>query len=139
MERRKDSEDDSNAMDTSANESLSSGKILFKKQSNRPKESPKPSFNTSVSVRKQIEWNDSRSSETVTSEKPTLKGSKVVMPEYVIGKKIASNKAKRNKLDTSEEAEAGDAKSSKQQNQKPHLQHLFDEEDEDDDDEMNIN
>lgn len=138
MERRKDSEDEL-AMDTgAANESSSSGKILFKRQTNRSKEWQKPSFNKSVPIRKQIECSDGTTNETVASAKPTLKGSKVIMPEYVIGKKISSTKTKRNKLDTSGETSVGDAKSSKQQNQKPHLQHLFDaEEDDDEDDEMN--
>lgn len=146
MERRKDSEDDQDAaaMDTDANESSSSsGSILFKKQSNRSKEWQKPSFNKSVAVRKQLECSDSASNATVTSDRPTLKGSKVIMPEYVIGKKTASTKAKKTKLDISGDGLVDAKKSNKQQTQTPHLQHLFDEEedaendDDDDDDEMN--
>lgn len=130
MERRKDSEDhqdDASAMDTD-------GKIMFKKQNNQRQ---KPSFNKSVSLRKQIESTSTDSHESESSDKPTLKGSKVIMPEYVIGQKVSSSKTKKTKLSSSSSSsitQTGDTKSSKQ-NQKPLLQHLFDEEqDEDEDD-----
>lgn len=145
MERRKDSDDnqDEGTMDTDAND-LPCDKILFKNQNNRSKECQKPSFNRSVTVRKQIECTDTKSNESETSEKPMLKGSKVIMPEYVIGQKMASNKTKKNKSCTSSEAQGSDTKQGKQQNQKPLLQHLFDDEDEDqdqddDDNEMDDN
>lgn len=130
MERRKDSEDnqdDASAMDTD-------GKIMFKKQNNQRQ---KPSFNKSVSLRKQIESTSTESHESESSDKPTLKGSKVIMPEYVIGQRVSSSKTKKTKLSSSSSSsttQTGDTKSSKQ-NQKPLLQHLFDEEqDEDEDD-----
>lgn len=130
MERRKDSEDlqdDASTMDTD-------GKIMFKKQNNQRQ---KPSFNKSVSLRKQIESTSTDSHESESSDKPTLKGSKVIMPEYVIGQKVSSSKTKKTKLSSSSSSsttQTGDTKSSKQ-NQKPLLQHLFDEEqDEDEDD-----
>lgn len=141
MERRKDSDDnqDDTDMDTDTKDS-SCGKITFKKQNNRPKECQKPSFNKSVSVRKQIEC--TKSNESETSEKPMLKGSKVIMPEYVIGQKVASNKTKKNKLSTGCKTQSSDTKQNKQQSQKPHLQHLFDDDGEDqdhNDDEMDDN
>lgn len=145
MERRKDTDDgqdDASAMDADANDS-SRGKILFKKQNHRQK----PSFNKSVSVRKQLECTDTASNESSESgEKPMLKGSKVVMPEYVIGQKVSSSKTKKTKLSSSSsKTQTDETKSSKQQNQKPHLQHLFDEEEDedqnldDDDDKMDDN
>lgn len=145
MERRKDSDDnpdDASAMDTDGNES-SRGKILFKRQNNqRPREGwQKPSFNKSVSVRRQIECTDTASNESATSEKPMLKGSKVVMPEYVIGQKVASNKTKKSKLSSSSgsSTQTGDTKDTgKQQNQKPLLQHLFDEDQDQDDDDNDV-
>lgn len=129
MERRKDSEDnqdDASAMDTD-------GKILFNKQSNQ-----KPSFNKSVSLRKQIECTDTHSNESEIGDKPSLKGSKVIMPEYVVGQRASSSKMKRNKLSSSTNStQTGDSKQSKQQSQKPHLQHLFDEDQDEDEDDSN--
>lgn len=145
MERRKESEehrDDASAMDTDGNDS-SCGKVLFKKQSNqRSKEVwQKPSFNKSVSLRKQIECTNTESTESEASDKPMLKGSKVIMPEYVIGQKVSSSKTKKHKLSSSTNStQTSDTKQSKQQNQKPLLQHLFDEDqDEDDSGEMDEN
>lgn len=137
MERRKDSDDnqddDVSAMDTDGN---GRGKILFKKQNTqRSKDGwQKPSFNKSVSVRKQIECTDTKSNECETSEKPTLKGSKVIMPEYVIGQKVTNVKTKKNKLNSSSSTQTSDTKQSKQQSQKPQLHHLFDEDENQDDD-----
>lgn len=144
MERRRDSEepsdqhnrrDDDEAMDTDAKDSCGD-KLLFKRQSNSSKEWRKPSFNKSVSLRKQIEHTDTGSAANTSDEKPSLRGSKVVMPEYVIGQKVAnSNKAKKTNLNIScGSSQASDTKPSKQQNQKPLLQHLFDEEGEDEED-----
>lgn len=150
MERRRDSEEPSalhsqndDAMDTDAND-MPSDKIAFKKQNNHSKEWQKPSFNKSVSLRRLIEHTDTQSNESVASEKPILKGSKVIMPEYVIGQKGTKNtKIKKLKLNTSGKTQAEDIKASKQPNQKPHLQHLFDDadenEDDDDDDGLNDN
>lgn len=128
IERRKDVEDEAgslnDAMDT---DDSSNAKILFKRQSSS-KEHRKPSFNKSVSLRKEIEYKDDSEE---SSDKPTLKGSKVVMPEYVIGQKVATKTKKRSNTDT--ETGAKDKKSERQN--KPQLQHLFDEEDEDEEDE----
>lgn len=148
MERRKDSEDnqedaDATEVNTNNSSSSSSDKIVFRKQNIRTNEFHKPSFNKSVSVRKQLlERTDAECNESSTSEKPILKGSKVIMPEYVIGQKVATNKNKKKKLNTNDgEARADD----KNQNQKPLLQHLFDDDegdegrnDDDDDDDMNV-
>lgn len=122
MEKRKDIEEETrstnDAMDT---DDSSSGKIVFKKRD--PKEIRKPSFNKSVTVRKQIEPYD-EVDESI--DKPILKGSKVVMPEYVIGQK-KTNKTKRKSNSDS----PSDSKGKKLDGKiKPLLQHLFDQDEE---------
>lgn len=125
MEKRKDIEEDTrstnNAMDT---DDSSNAKIVFKKRD--PKEIRKPSFHSSVSVRKQIEPSEGDES----SDKPILKGSKVVMPEYVIGQK-KTNKTKR-KLNSDSPSETKDRKLDGKN--KPLLQHLFDQDEEEEED-----
>lgn len=98
------------------------GKIVFRKQSSA-REHRKPSFKQSVALRKEIEVNSAES-----EEKAILKGSKVVMPEYVIGQK--KQKKSRNKPSA---ASMADTKHSDGTN-KPQLQHLFEEEEEEDED-----
>lgn len=113
IERRKDAEQD-DAMDT---DDHPSGKIVFKKRTNANER--KPSFNHSASLRKDVEHTSN-----VSDEKSILKGSKVVMPEYVIGQKV-SKKTKK-KLNTAAATDTNTASGQK----KPLLQHLFDEEEE---------
>lgn len=122
IEKRKDAEEEKraieNAMDTEDN---TSGKIVFRKQ-NSSRDHRKPSFNSLAALRKEIN-DDTGESE----DKAILKGSKVVMPEYVIGqkvqKKIKTNLNKKSNTDTK-----------KSDGQKiPLLQHLFDEEEENSD------
>lgn len=119
MEKRKDTEEGSysrdKAMDT---DDVSNSKVVFKKQSSS-KEHRKPSFNQSALLRRKIDTNQE------SDEKSTLKGSKVVMPEYVIGQKV-SNKTKNKAI----KHQAADTIQSGRE-KKPHLQHLFDDEEED--------
>lgn len=121
IEKRKDAEQDEERAFNDAMESdhISRGKVLFKKQTNAS-ERRKPSFNASVTLRKEL---DSKNDSDDFGEKAILKGSKVVMPEYVIGQKLANKTKKRSNTQT-------DADSRKSNDHKPHLQHLFDEEDE---------
>lgn len=86
-----------------------SDKIVFK---SRAKSSG------SAALRRQL---DDKSDD---DDKPILKGSKLVMPEYVIGqKKQTANKRKSSTITETSKREKSQTK--------PHLQHLF-EEDEDD-------
>lgn len=119
MEKRKDVEDEKymkgSDMDTDDDQK---NKIVFKKQSSS-KEYRKPSFSHSASLRKKIDTN------VESGEKSTLKGSKVVMPEYVIGQKVSSKtKTKAIKHSADDSIKSSGSK-------KPLLQHLFDEEEED--------
>lgn len=131
IEKRKDIEEEQkrahgNAMEI--NDDGSSGKVLFKKQHRLIEHRKPPSFNQSALLRKMIEKSDNRMESIV---KPILKGSKVVMPEYVIGQKVH----KKNKVKLNTESTANMQKSDGKA--KPLLQHLFDdkdEEDEEDDD-----
>lgn len=121
MEKRKDSEQetDSREMTIDADDE-SNSKLIFKRQ-RTSKDRRNPSFNSSVSLREKVDSHDE------SAEKSTLKGSKVLMPEYVIGQKV-SGKAKRIKMANSAET------SKKSETQKrPTLQHLFDEEEENED------
>lgn len=120
MEKRKDGEQHSNddSMDTG---DCSNSKIVFKRQSSS-KEHRKPSFNHSASIRKEIATEEDES-----EEKPTLKGSKVLMPEYVIGQKVASKTKRKSITKPSTETNKSDGP------KRPTLQHLFDEEDENED------
>lgn len=104
-------------MDTDDN---SSGKIVFRKQTSA-REHRKPSFNQSTALRKDIEVSSAES-----EEKAILKGSKVVMPEYVIGQSKQKKNRNRPTVDSTAHTKNTDGN-------KPHLQHLFDEEDEDED------
>lgn len=103
-------------------EHKSRGKIVFERQHNSS-ERRKPSFNSSVAVRKEIE---SKNDSDELGEKPILKGSKVVMPEYVIGQKLTNKTKKRSSTQIVADSE-------QPAERKPHLQHLFDEEDENQD------
>lgn len=123
IEKRKDVEEEKRSQEHQMDvDDSPSGKIVFKKQ-NSSKEYRKPSFNQSVPLRKEMER---RETNEETGEKAVLKGSKVVMPEYVIGQKIQ----KQNKRKVNTESTADSKKSGKSG---PTLQHLFDEEEEDED------
>lgn len=94
------------------------GKITFKRKgTNRA-----PKFQRSTPLRNAIE--SSEPQEDDIDAKPILKGSKVVMPEYVIGQKSKDKKRKATSSKTSEKS-ASESKSTLK------LQHLMDEEDED--------
>lgn len=120
IEKRKDAEADKNAMDIDDN---SSDKIVFKKQ-NSLKEHRKPSFSHSVPLRKEIERRDK---DETTGEKAILKGSKVVMPEYVIGQKVQKQNKRKINVESTDNVKKSGGKNC------PTLQHLFDEEDEEED------
>lgn len=121
MEKRKDVEEETyvrgSAMDTDDEQKT---KIVFKKQSSS-KEYRKPSFSHSASLRQKIDTN------VESGEKSTLKGSKVVMPEYVIGQKVSS------KTKTKAIKHSADDSNKSSGSKKPLLQHLFDEEEEEED------
>lgn len=127
MEKRKDIEEETQSINNEMDiDDSSSGKITFKKQSSSS-DIRKPSFNKSVSVRKQIEI---RNEGNDMDDKAILKGSKVVMPEYVIGQK-KSNKIKR-KFDSDKSSDTMEKKSDGKT--KPLLQHLFDEDEDEEED-----
>lgn len=94
------------------------GKITF----NRKETSKIPKYQRSVQLRNAIE--SSEAGEDDVGTKPILKGSKVLMPEYVIGQK--SNDRKR-KATSSKKCE----KTATECRNALKLQHLLDEEDED--------
>lgn len=97
----------------------SSQKITFKRKNpNRTM----PTFNQSVPLRVNIEKTD----ESVPGEKPILKGTKVVMPEYVIGQKVKEKRPRKSATPSKTRIIEPKVKNSLQ------LQHLF-EEDEDSD------
>lgn len=85
-------------------------KIIFK---NRKRTSPSATFNSSVSLKSAVEVE-------APVDKAVLKGSKVVMPEYVIGQKVTKVK----------KAKTGSG-TNKNQEKILKLGHLFEEEDED--------
>lgn len=122
IEKRKDVEEErasDNAMDT---DDSASGKIVFKKQSNTSKYR-KPSFNQSAVLRNEIDESDADA-----EERAVLKGSKVVMPEYVIGQKKPKISRTKTTTDSTAQPKKTDG------NNKPQLKHLFEEDDEEDDD-----
>lgn len=126
IEKRKDAEEEKRARENQMDvDDSACEKIVFKKQQSNSRDHRKPSFNQSVPLQKEIERRD-RGEET--GEKAILKGSKVVMPEYVIGQKVQ----KTNKRKISAES-TGSSKKSDGKN-RPTLQHLFDEEEEEDED-----
>lgn len=120
IEKRKDAEAERDAMDIDDN---SSDKIVFKKQISS-KEHRKPSFSHSVSLRKEIELRDK---DETTGEKAILKGSKVLMPEYVIGQKVPKQNKRKANVESTDNIKKSDGKN------RPTLQHLFDEEEEEED------
>lgn len=111
IERRKDLKDD-------PDDDEMDGKITFKRKSaNRA-----PKFQRSAPLRNAIESSEPQNDDI--DAKPILKGSKVVMPEYVIGQKSKDKKRKATSSKTSEKS-ASEGKNTLK------LQHLMDEEDED--------
>ncbi|XP_031619978.1 protein TSSC4 [Contarinia nasturtii] len=123
IERRKDMEEEKRARENEmdCDDDSSSGKIVFKKRTSSV-DNRKPSFNQSTALRKEIEESDDRNE---SDAKAVLKGSKVIMPEYVIGQKIQKKVNKKLNATSTANTQQSDGKN------KPHLQHLFDEEDED--------
>lgn len=107
--------DEDDSYFSSGGNSQTSNKILFKNRK-RNVSSPSSTFNSSVTLKAAVEGE-------VTEEKAVLKGSKVVMPEYVIGQKI--NKDKKVKRLTATNPNKNQEKILK-------LGHLFEEEDEED-------
>lgn len=96
------------------------GKITFKRKG----VNKAPQFKKSTILRNAIE--SSQSEDNDVDAKPVLKGSKVVMPEYVIGQ---TSKDKRRKAASSKTSEktASDSRNTLK------LQHLMEEENEDSD------
>lgn len=105
------------AMDDDDHEQRDSDKIVFRNRR-------KPTFNQTATLRKEV------STETAADEpeKSVLKGSKLVMPEYVIGAKQKTKDKKR----THATASGSTEKSTGSKQRVLQLQHLMDEEDEDD-------
>lgn len=101
---------DGDSMDTSELDGGGDQKIVFKQ---RRRSDLSTKFNQSVSLKAQL--GDSASDDG--AEKAVLRGSKVVMPEYVIGQKVA--KEKRVKQRSTSKADQNKLK----------LNHLFDEDD----------
>lgn len=122
IEKRKDAErgrnNDDDDMETSED---AANKIVFKSRSKS--NSSRPSFNKSVALRNELEHN------LVDEEKPILKGSKLLMPEYVIGQKSQTKLKRKSSTSTSNES---DQRTESKNKPKPHLQHLFDLEEESD-------
>lgn len=94
-----------------------SDKVVFKNRK-------KPTFSQSATLKKAVE-----SPVEEDAEKAVLKGSKLVMPEYVIGRRTKSKNKKRPMSTSVSEASNKDASAKKKQMLQ--LQHLL----EDDDDE----
>lgn len=115
-ERKRDvaaGDDDNASMDVDSGDA---GKIVFKQRRRLPAGESVSSvkFNQSVHLKAIVESGSAEEN----ADKPMLKGSKVVMPEYVIGQRVSKEKKSRSK---------GVAGSSKNQLK---LGHLFNEEDE---------
>lgn len=112
IERNKQSTTEANGDD----DDFTSDKIVFSKRK-------KPLFNQSTSVRKAVETRSTDNDE----EKSVMKGSKLVMPEYVIGAKLKTKEKKRSHSSSSEKS--GKEKGSKKKVLQ--LRHLMEDEDED--------
>lgn len=99
----------------------SSDKIVFNNR--RKSQARKPSFNSSASLRNAVEKDNE-----VDAEKPVLKGSKLVMPEYVVGQRNKSKDKKRPHA-----PETSTRKTEDRPNKRVlQLQHLMEDEDEED-------
>lgn len=84
----------------------------------------KPTFSQSTTLKRAVE-----SGNDEDAEKAVLKGSKLVMPEYVIGQKAKSKNKKRASSTSVGDGESRDASAKKKQMLQ--LQHLMDEEEAD--------
>lgn len=91
-----------------------SSKIVFNRRSANSRQ---PTFKKSIGLRKQIERDDVDMDPV--DQKAMFRGSKMVMPEYVIGQK--PKKTKKLSTASSTSTDTRQAKSNK-----PQLQHLFD-------------
>lgn len=120
-ERKRDEAADDDDVGSSGMDvdSSDSGKIVFKQRRRLPAtgSASVAKFNQSVHLRAIVESGSAEEN----ADKPVLRGSKVLMPEYVIGQKVAKEKKSRT---------LGAGGSSKNQLK---LGHLFDEEEGDDD------
>lgn len=87
--------------------------------------SKRPRFQQSVSLRTK---SDVDNSSCDLDQKSTMRGSKTLMPEYVIGQKLQSKKRKPSTMSSSRGGKSGKETKRSQ----PKLQHLFDGEDEED-------
>lgn len=85
-ERKRNAAENDDEMDAADADNNGEHKIVFK-QRRRPDLAAR--FNQSVHLKSQLEGNTL----VEDKEKPVLKGSKVVMPEYVIGQKVAKGKS----------------------------------------------
>lgn len=120
IEKRKDAE-----REKSDDDDVDTGdKIVFKSRN----KTSRPSFNKSVSLKRELDTSSTSNEEI--GEKSVLKGSKLVMPEYVIGQRSKNKKKKSNATTSTDET-----KPDKNNRKGPQLKHLFGEdEDEDADD-----
>lgn len=123
IEKRKDAEREKH-VDEDAIAAIDDNKITFKRKSSNSNEVQRPSFKRTISLRKEIQPDDNE--EDASDHKSVLKGSKVLMPEYVIGQKTAKIKksSKQHKTVSTEQSEGENTK-------KLHLQHLFEYNDDD--------
>lgn len=96
------------------------GKITFKRKG----VNKAPQFKKSTTLRNAIE--SSQPQDDDVDAKPVLKGSKVVMPEYVIGQTSKDKKRKTTSSKTSEKTTSDSRNTLK-------LQHLMEEEEENED------
>lgn len=122
IERRKDGEQERHGDDEPMDVSEGS-RIVFNRTATA--NSRQPMFRKSAGLRKQVRAPDDDDS---ADQKTVFRGSKTVMPEYVIGQK--PTKAKKPSGVASEAS--GSRRSETSAKQKLQLQHLFDEEEEDD-------
>lgn len=111
IEKRKDAECQDNSDDDMIIGNNSDDKIVF-----QSRKRSRPSFNKSIPLKRELERDDQ------IEEKSSMKGSKVVMPEYVFGQKAQNKIRKKTNTSTTEIDD--------KQN-KLRLQHLFDEDEED--------
>lgn len=124
IEKRKDSDREKH-VDEDAMDSIDDNKITFKRKSSNLNEKQRSSLKRSIALREEIQPDDN--DEDASDHKSVLKGSKVLMPEYVIGQKTAKIKkssSKQHKTISTEQSEGENTK-------KLHLQHLFEYNDDD--------
>lgn len=114
IEKRKDADNQNSSEDDLSMENGSDDKIVFKSRNKS-----RPSFNKSIPLKRELEADDK------IEEKSSMKGSKVLMPEYVIGQKSQSKIRKKSNTSTVDKDD---------KLKKLRLQHLFDEDEGEEDD-----